>query len=203
MRKKCTHETHQKAKMHTPTAGRTYKQEQLQGASGKARAQELPGVPQCGAAQHPWSDSGIIACRSPKNLDSQTWDGRAVRPAELSQAQAHGPSEAGRSWTQRDTDGVRDAHRRGGERERERGTEVIFDWLELRVCSSAFLGVPYPTRGPLQMLSRHRPTGAAPTWGTKCRIVCGARFSADGGKKWTRDLRMASDCTGMVSSCTH
>ena len=109
MRKKCTHETHQKAKMHTPTAGRTYKQEQLQGASGKARAQELPGVPQCGAAQHPWSDSGIIACRSPKNLDSQTWDGRAVRPAELSQAQAHGPSEAGRGWAKWDGHGVKDS----------------------------------------------------------------------------------------------
>ena len=87
----------------------------------------------------------------------------------------------------------------GGERERERGIKVACDWLELPVSSSVFRGVPYPTHGPLPMFSR--PTCPKPIWGIKCRIVCGDRFS--GVNAWKRPLRMASDCTGMVSSRTH
>ena len=42
-------------------------------------------------------------------LDSQTWDGRAIRPAALRHAQAHGQGEAGRGWTTWGGDGVSSA----------------------------------------------------------------------------------------------
>jgi hypothetical protein len=40
-----------------------------------------------------------------------------------------------------------------------------------------------------------------PLWVAQCQEVFGKCFS--GGNKWTRPLRMASDCTGMVSSSSY
>ena len=54
----------------------------------------------------------------PEDGQSEMESDQSYRSAELSQAQAHGPSEAGRGWSKWDRDGVRDVHRRGGERER-------------------------------------------------------------------------------------
>jgi hypothetical protein len=91
----------------------------------------------------------------------------------------------------------RERRERREREKRERCIKVICDWLELPVCSSVFYGVSNPTLCFITMLSRPKP----PSWITECRAVFGKQFSD--GKTWTRRLRMASECTGMVSSRTY
>ena len=115
----------------------------------------------------------MARCEKSMLLDSHTWDGRAVRPAELSQAQAHGQSEAGQGWTKWGGDGVRDMHRRERDRERERERERERDASRSPVtgsscrcaprCSAAFATpATVPSRYPVRPVRYGRYVRYAP-----------------------------------------